>query len=261
MWLREPTRFAAFHEALMRAPGRLDEAAILRAAADAGVDPDELTLNIADPSIDRTIAETAALAREIWITGTPGFIIGDAIVPGHVDAAEVLRLVAEARRSCVSCRSVELGPHGLAVSDHQNHTADAASAPTTSVPVTPRGAYSPDQMQSPPAGGAETAMPMVVYILYLVGLITGLAAVVGVILAHANRGKAWGTWIESHYTFQIRTFWIGLLFVCIGGALATIGAGFLVLLGFLVWAGVRSVAGLNLLKRGEPIPNPQTWVW
>ena len=34
-------------------------------------------------------------------------------------------------------------------------------------------------------------------------------------MAYINRGQAAGTWAESHYTYQIRTFWIGLLYSCI----------------------------------------------
>lgn len=49
---------------------------------------------------------------------------------------------------------------------------------------------------------------LVIYILYLAGLVIGITGIVGIVLAYINRGKA-GGFVESHYTFLIRTFWIG----------------------------------------------------
>jgi protein-disulfide isomerase len=104
-WQRAPGRFPAFHDALMRFSGRLDEATALRLAAEAGIDAGDLMLDMADPRIDRAVAETHALALALGIQGTPGIIIGDAIVPGYIDSAEIRRLIAEARRGCATCRA------------------------------------------------------------------------------------------------------------------------------------------------------------
>ena len=54
-----------------------------------------------------------------------------------------------------------------------------------------------------------------IYILYLVGFVIGVSAVVGVVFAHVNRGQS-DDWIETHYTYLIRTFWIGLLYFGVG---------------------------------------------
>ena len=52
---------------------------------------------------------------------------------------------------------------------------------------------------------------LIVYILYLVGLYRrALPAVIGVIIAHVQVGTA-EPMLASHYRFQIRTFWIGVL--------------------------------------------------
>lgn len=63
VWMRTPTRFEAFHDAMMRATGRLDETTILRLAREAGIDADGLMLDMADPKIDRIIAEAIAGAQ------------------------------------------------------------------------------------------------------------------------------------------------------------------------------------------------------
>lgn len=60
-----------------------------------------------------------------------------------------------------------------------------------------------------PVTEEKTTIPMAVYILYLVGFLAGITALVGLVLAYVNRSDA-SAWLQSHYTFQIRTFWIGL---------------------------------------------------
>ncbi len=108
---------------------------------------------------------------------------------------------------------------------------------------------------------SETTIPMVVYVLYLIGLATGVAAVIGVVLAYVNRDKVAGTWLTSHYRYQIRTFWIGLLICVVGGITVLVGIGFLILLGFAVWVAVRSILGINRLANRQPIANPAAWLW
>lgn len=108
---------------------------------------------------------------------------------------------------------------------------------------------------------SETTIPMVVYVLYLIGLATGVAAVIGVVLAYVNRDKAAGTWLTSHYRYQTRTFWIGLLICVVGGITVLVGIGFLILLGFAVWVAVRSILGINRLASRQPIANPAAWLW
>ena len=104
-------------------------------------------------------------------------------------------------------------------------------------------------------------MVMVIYILYLVGLALGLAAIIGVALAYTNRTAAEGTWLESHIHFQIRTWWLGLLIFILGAVLVSIGVGFLILIFFLVWAAIRSIKGLSALSRHEPIVDPTLLFW
>ncbi len=58
----------------------------------------------------------------------------------------------------------------------------------------------------------DTTLPMVIYALYLASIITGgLTALVGVVIAYVYQGKG-PEWLDRHYRYQIRTFWIGLLY-------------------------------------------------
>ncbi len=99
----------------------------------------------------------------------------------------------------------------------------------------------------------------VIYILYLVGFVIGISALVGIVIAYMNRGKASG-WLETHYTWAIRTFWIGVLFGFVSALLMVVGIGFLLIIAVAIWVVVRCVIGLQAVGRNEPIKNPQSWL-
>ena len=99
---------------------------------------------------------------------------------------------------------------------------------------------------------------LVIYILYLAGLVIGVTGIVGIVLAYINRGKA-GGFVESHYTFLIRTFWIGLLYALISAVLMFVIIGFLLMFAAAVWFIARCILGLQALQRGEPVKNPESW--
>ena len=98
----------------------------------------------------------------------------------------------------------------------------------------------------------------VVYILYIIGVVFGLLGIVGVVMAYVNKDDA-PQWLKTHYQFQIRTFWIGALYIVLGSLLSIVLIGWLVLLFWVVWLIVRSVKGLKLLDMKQAHPNPTTW--
>ncbi|MEM7443792.1 MAG: hypothetical protein AAF414_10730 [Pseudomonadota bacterium] len=99
-----------------------------------------------------------------------------------------------------------------------------------------------------------------IYILYLVAFVVGITMLVGVVMAYLNRGNG-ADWTRSHYTFLIRTFWIGLLYGIISGLLALVLIGFALAVLTAIWIIVRCVKGLQLVGRREAVPNPETWLW
>jgi uncharacterized membrane protein len=127
--------------------------------------------------------------------------------------------------------------------------------------------------------GSETArdgdartMLLVIYGLYFAGFITsGVTTLVGVILAYVGRGSG-PAWAQSHYSFQIRTFWLTLLaFAAIAGfavlsvilSLVLVGLlGLLLLapmgLALMVWFGVRCGVGFNHALNSRAYPDPAT---
>jgi len=107
-------------------------------------------------------------------------------------------------------------------------------------------------------GSPDTAR--IIYILYLVGFATGITLLIGVIMAYVNKDDA-PDWLRSHYDFQIRTFWIGLLYCVLGGILSIVFIGFLVLLFWAVWLIVRVVKGFKYLEQRQPVPDVKTWMF
>lgn len=92
-------KYQELHEALMRTSGSVTEATALKTAAAVGLDVDRLRRDMADPAIAAAIARNQALAAELGINGTPGFVIGQEIVPGAVDRGTLEGLVAKARET------------------------------------------------------------------------------------------------------------------------------------------------------------------
>jgi uncharacterized membrane protein len=106
----------------------------------------------------------------------------------------------------------------------------------------------------------ERQMAMVIYILFLVGFPTfHVATIVGLVLAYVNRDGA-PDWLRSHYTLQIRTFWIGLLYFFVACLCLFIVVGVPMLVAVSVWFVVRCALGISRLLRREAYPTPESWV-
>jgi len=99
-----------------------------------------------------------------------------------------------------------------------------------------------------------------VYILYLAGIVVGITGIVGVVMAYVNKGDA-PEWLKSHYQFQIRTFWMGLMYFVLGAILMFVLVGYLVFLFWIVWLIVRCVKGMQYLSKKEAHPNPTGWMF
>ncbi len=98
------------------------------------------------------------------------------------------------------------------------------------------------------------------YVMLLVSIGIGVTAIVAAVLAYICRGRL-GGWIDSHYRFQITTFWMGLLYTVVATLLTPLGIGLLLYPLIVVWLVVRSAKGLQRVSRREPIDNPATWLW
>jgi len=92
-------RHAAFHEALMTSPGKLDIAGIRTAATRAKVDWPRLQrdLKTRGAEVDALLARTDAIANAIGVNGTPVLIVGSQVAPGAVDLPTLRQLIKTAR--------------------------------------------------------------------------------------------------------------------------------------------------------------------
>jgi len=122
------------------------------------------------------------------------------------------------------------------------------------------------------AGNPPVNAATLVYVLFAVavagtllssGLIAfgpffGLAGIVGVIIAYVKRSEARGTWVDSHFTWLIRTFWWSLLWDMVAVLLfiTLIGIPFAIaiLVGTSIWGIYRLVRGFLQFKDSQPMP-------
>jgi uncharacterized membrane protein len=84
--------------------------------------------------------------------------------------------------------------------------------------------------------------------------------VVGLIIASMGIERAEPV-SRSHFRFQVRTFWIGLVYLVVGVVTLHIVIGGLILLWWVVWTLIRCVKGILALNAGEPIGDPQSWLF
>jgi len=107
---------------------------------------------------------------------------------------------------------------------------------------------------------SNSSMALIVYILYFVGYFTLIPFIVGVIIAHVQKGSG-DPLLDSHYDFQIRTFWISVLYGIVGFVLMFVLIGFLVWAWWFIWSLIRNIKGILLLNENRPVPNPKSWLF
>jgi protein-disulfide isomerase len=95
---RKQNKYHEMHRALM-ASRALTEDAILKIAADQGLDVARLKSDMAGAEIARILERNLQLARALGINGTPAFVIGEVVVPGAVDLPTLKSLVVDARKA------------------------------------------------------------------------------------------------------------------------------------------------------------------
>lgn len=105
----------------------------------------------------------------------------------------------------------------------------------------------------------NSGMRMVVVVSNLLAIVG--FGLIGVIIAYLKRSDARGTLWETHITYIIRTFWLGVLGLIIGGATSFIGVGVLVLFVVGLWWLIRSINSLLKAINNEPIRDPETFLF
>ena len=89
--------------------------------------------------------------------------------------------------------------------------------------------------------------------------LTGWPSIIAVILNYVKRSDARGTWMESHFRWQIRTFWFGVLWIslCVLFIVATLGLGILIawlpMTIVALWFIYRIARGWIALRDNRPV--------
>ncbi|WP_250461537.1 DUF4870 family protein [Microbulbifer litoralis] len=92
-----------------------------------------------------------------------------------------------------------------------------------------------------------------VYLIQAIALFTAVPFFIGVLINYFKRGDVRGTLAESHFRWQIRTFWFSLLWVVVGWATVWIfGLGFLILGISWLWVVYRVIRGWLVLADNRP---------
>ena len=88
--------------------------------------------------------------------------------------------------------------------------------------------------------------------------LTGWPSIIAVILNYVKRSEVRGTWLDTHYSWQIRTFWYALLWLAIGAVLflTVVGIPFAVVLWFAtgIWVLYRIIRGWLALASQKELP-------
>ena len=98
----------------------------------------------------------------------------------------------------------------------------------------------------------------VIYILLIVSTIVGITGIIAVIMAYVFKDDS-DHWLQTHYRFQIRTYWIGLLYFATGVVTLGINIGIFILMFTFVWMIIRCTKGLKQLEREQPVQNLESW--
>jgi uncharacterized membrane protein len=107
---------------------------------------------------------------------------------------------------------------------------------------------------------SDNALAMSVYILYGIGYFTGISALIGVVIAHVKVDDT-DPVLRSHYQFQIRTFWIGFLYIAIGCVLTMVLIGIPILIWWFVWSLIRITKGFIAVNENKAIADPRSWLF
>ncbi len=104
-----------------------------------------------------------------------------------------------------------------------------------------------------PKSESLKTLTTVIYALYALSLFIGVTAIVAIVLNYIKREEAQGTWLESHFTWQIRTFWWSALWCVLGALTWIILIGWVILGVAFVWFIYRIAKGWLNLNDGKPM--------
>lgn len=93
----------------------------------------------------------------------------------------------------------------------------------------------------------------IIYALYAASFVIGITSIVAIVINYVKRDDVAGTILESHFRWQIRTFWFGILWGVLGGITFLIIIGWFILAADCIWIIYRMVKGWLRLNDDKPM--------
>ena len=99
------------------------------------------------------------------------------------------------------------------------------------------------------------SLTYLVYILQALGFFTAITGIAAIIVNYIKLEDTQGTWLESHFRWQIRTFWFGLLWMSVGVmSLFILFIGYLIIIANAIWILYRIIKGAIYLNDKKAMP-------
>lgn len=96
-------------------------------------------------------------------------------------------------------------------------------------------------------------LTMVVYGLYAATFIAGITAIIAIVINYVKRDDVQGTWLNSHFRWQIRTFWFALLWTALSALTWILVIGMVGMAVTTVWFIYRIAKGWLNLNDNKPM--------
>jgi protein-disulfide isomerase len=93
-----PMKYLDFHKRLITVRGEVNKAKAMEAVTAAGIDAALVTQEMAKPAVNASLQESMTLADGLGISGTPSYVVADAVIPGAIGADRLKERIAAARK-------------------------------------------------------------------------------------------------------------------------------------------------------------------
>ena len=104
--------------------------------------------------------------------------------------------------------------------------------------------------------GKNITITKIIYLLYAISIFTGIALIAAIIMNYVKKSDVKGTFLESHFKWQIRTFWFSILWMSIAYITLLTGVGIIIFIATAIWVLYRAIKGyFNLIDNKIMYPN------
>jgi len=97
----------------------------------------------------------------------------------------------------------------------------------------------------------EKKIATIVYALQAASFLLTVTFIAAIIINYVKKDDVEGTWVASHFRWQMRTFWFALLWGSVGVILFFLGIGYFILIGVAIWVIYRIAKGWLALADGK----------